>query len=183
VKAAKSVMVYDPLLSPQEKAALEELGCVNIHHNELCRRQVHTCTLFYMPHCGRAMYNNLLWANWSPQFLSKVTIIGNSFQSYIERVPHQEMRENAPFILKVGCDNLQVVMHTIILIQMMEYCQEHPLPPYIEPTVFNDLCLHTFPLDKLLSAPSETWSPLPPPPSHSSDPEIITTPMEQRMLS
>jgi hypothetical protein len=34
---AKSVMVYDPLLSPQEKAALEELGCVNIHHNEVIR--------------------------------------------------------------------------------------------------------------------------------------------------
>lgn len=154
-KEAKSVLVYDPLLSSQEKAALEKLGCINIHHNELCQRQVQGCTLFYMPHCGQAMYNNLLWANWSPQHLMKLTLIGNSFQSYVERAPHREMKEKAPFIFKV-----------------MDYCQEYPLPRYVEPTVFNDLCLHTFPLDRLLSAPPGMWTSVPPP-SHPSDPEII----------
>lgn len=100
------MMVYDPLLSSEEKAALNELGCTNIEQNEvifrvyeyihtftlisemyvqLCRRRVQTYTLFYMPHCGQAMYNNLLWANWSPHNLSKVALIGNSFQSYMER--------------------------------------------------------------------------------------------------
>lgn len=52
---------------------------------QLCQRRVQAHTLFYMPHCGRAMYNNLLWANWSPQDLSQLALIGNSFQSYMER--------------------------------------------------------------------------------------------------
>ena len=32
-----------------------------------------------MPHCGRPLYNNLLWSNWQPHLLSHVIIIGNSF--------------------------------------------------------------------------------------------------------
>ena len=97
--------IYDPVLSSTEETALEELGFTYIHHNEvhvvaylhagsvnltisthqLCRRRAEVPMLFYMPHCGRAMYNNLLWANWSPQLLAKMALIGNSFHSYIER--------------------------------------------------------------------------------------------------
>ena len=29
--------------------------------------------------------------------------------------------------------------------QLLHHCQEHPLPPYPDPTVFNNLSLHTFP--------------------------------------
>lgn len=42
-------------------------------------------TVFYMPHCGTALYNNLLWSNWSADALSRVVIIGNSFQGLEER--------------------------------------------------------------------------------------------------
>lgn len=35
IMQAKSVRVYDPLLSSQEKAALKELGCINIESNEV----------------------------------------------------------------------------------------------------------------------------------------------------
>lgn len=41
--------------------------------------------MFFMLHCGKAMYNNLLWRNWSKQHLEKVYIIGNDFSSYEER--------------------------------------------------------------------------------------------------
>lgn len=85
VKQARRVLVYDPILSSQENAALEKLGCICIDKNEACKRKVEDYTLFYMPHCGRAMYNNILWANWSPEQLSKVALIGNSFHSYLER--------------------------------------------------------------------------------------------------
>lgn len=42
-------------------------------------------TVFYMPHCGTALYNNLLWSNWSVDALAKVLIIGNSFRGLEER--------------------------------------------------------------------------------------------------
>ena len=52
---------------------------------QMCKYTTKECTLFYMPHCGIAMYNNLLWANWDHSILSKIAIIGNRFSSYNER--------------------------------------------------------------------------------------------------
>ena len=42
-------------------------------------------TIFYMPHCGTALYNNLLWSNWSLDALSQMLLIGNSFRGLEER--------------------------------------------------------------------------------------------------
>lgn len=42
-------------------------------------------TLFYLMHCGKALYNNLLWKNWSTQCLPRLSVIGNSFSSMRER--------------------------------------------------------------------------------------------------
>jgi len=42
-------------------------------------------TLFYMLHCGKALYNNLVWANWNPVHLNNTIIIGNSFTGMSER--------------------------------------------------------------------------------------------------
>lgn len=52
---------------------------------QMCKYTTKECTLFYMPHCGIAMYNNLLWANWDPATLSDMAVIGNRFSSYNER--------------------------------------------------------------------------------------------------
>ena len=37
-----------------------------------------------MLHCGKPLYNSVLWANWGPG-LSNVIILGNRFSSYQER--------------------------------------------------------------------------------------------------
>ena len=52
---------------------------------QMCKHTAQQATLFYMPHCGKAMYNNLLWANWNPTLLSQIAIVGNRFSSYNER--------------------------------------------------------------------------------------------------
>lgn len=52
-------------------------------------------TVFYMVHCGKALYNNLLWRNWSPAALSKLVIIGNSFRGIEERSGHTPGRLSA----------------------------------------------------------------------------------------
>ena len=61
---SRSLLLYDPLLSSLELAVLRSLGIVVIDYNEEAKRRVSRCTVFYMPHCGQALYNNLLWANW-----------------------------------------------------------------------------------------------------------------------
>ncbi|XP_047616889.1 SRR1-like protein isoform X3 [Phacochoerus africanus] len=78
--------IYDPLFSQIEITVLNTLGVVVLSENEEGKRSV--CgepTVFYMLHCGTALYNNLLWSNWSVEALSKLVIIGNSFRGLEER--------------------------------------------------------------------------------------------------
>ena len=65
LKASSSLLLYDPLLSSLEAAVLRALGIELIEENEEAKRPVSRCTVFYMPHCGEALYNNMLWANWA----------------------------------------------------------------------------------------------------------------------
>lgn len=49
------------------------------------KRHIQDPTLFYMIHCGKALYNNLLWSNWSMEGLANLVVIGNSFRGIEER--------------------------------------------------------------------------------------------------
>lgn len=77
-----SVWVYDPVLSEDELVVVESFGCRRIPVNEACRRAVSHPTLFFMLHCGMAMYTNLLGANWGREGLRHVAILGNPLSSY-----------------------------------------------------------------------------------------------------
>lgn len=35
--------------------------------------------LFFMPHCPRRLYSNLLWANWAPDALPRLVVAGNRY--------------------------------------------------------------------------------------------------------
>ncbi|XP_035659401.1 SRR1-like protein [Branchiostoma floridae] len=80
-----SCFVYDPLFSSSEKQLLEKLGFQLIQKNEEGKRPVNRRTLFYMPHCGKPLYNNLLWSNWGPQ-LSNLAVLGNSLSNMALRL-------------------------------------------------------------------------------------------------
>jgi len=103
-----SCSVYDPVFSASECDALKELGFTVLTENEVCvthsfsiilfcsqfiasfslqegKRPVYQPTLFYLMHCGKALYNNLLWRNWTPQTLQNIIIIGNRFHGIQER--------------------------------------------------------------------------------------------------
>ena len=48
--------------------------------NEKAMREVESSVmLVFMPHCPKALYNNLLFSNWSIDRLSRLIIFGNSF--------------------------------------------------------------------------------------------------------
>ncbi|XP_055002702.1 SRR1-like protein [Sorex araneus] len=135
--------VYDPLFSPCETAALQALGVTVLSENEEGKRSVSgEPTLFYMPHCGTALYNNLLWRNWSPDALSHMLIIGNSFGALQDRMLTRILQKNYPYIAKI-----------------LQGLEELPIPetPQYSDT-FNDTSVHWFPEPKLRQLPEDTWA-------------------------
>ncbi|XP_011763749.1 SRR1-like protein isoform X2 [Macaca nemestrina] len=93
--------VYDPLFSQLEIEVLNTLGVTVLSENEEGKRSIRgERTIFYMLHCGTALYNNLLWSNWSVDALSKMVIIGNSFKGLEERLLARILQKNYPYIAK-----------------------------------------------------------------------------------
>lgn len=76
------VEVFDPVISLTESRVLEALGCFVLSVNEEGRRQALKPILFYMPHCEAELYENLLQTNWSGDMLSRIVLLGNSFDTY-----------------------------------------------------------------------------------------------------
>lgn len=59
-------------------------------------------------HCGKALYNNLLWKNWNTQCLPLMIIIGNSFNGMRDRfVQHMN---NVDASQEIGLDNVLCFM-------------------------------------------------------------------------
>uniref|UniRef100_A0A8C3EHX8 SRR1 domain containing n=1 Tax=Corvus moneduloides TaxID=1196302 RepID=A0A8C3EHX8_CORMO len=140
--------LFDPAFSAREAAALRALGLCLLPENEEGKHGVEgSATLFYMVHCGKALYNNLLWSNWSPAALSKLVIIGNSFRGIEERSGHildrlwclQPCSPLLPPTVLKGVEEVALPSH----------------PRYLD--TFNDTSVHWFPLDKLQELSPEVW--------------------------
>ncbi|XP_004387696.2 SRR1-like protein [Trichechus manatus latirostris] len=134
--------VYDPLFSQLEIAVLNTLGVTVLSENEEGKRSI--CgepTVFYMLHCGTALYNNLLWSNWSVDALSKMVIIGNSFRGLEERLLTRILQKNYPYIAKI--------------FKGLEELEFPQTPQYTD--IFNDTSVHWFPAQKLKQLSADTW--------------------------
>ncbi|XP_054450385.1 SRR1-like protein [Pteronotus mesoamericanus] len=135
--------VYDPLFSQLEIAVLNTLGVTVLRENEEGKRSV--CgepTIFYMLHCGTALYNNLLWSNWSADALSKMVIIGNSFKGLEERLLTRILQKNYAYVAKI-----------------LKGLEEHAFPQSPQYTdTFNDTAVHWFPVRKLCQLSPDTWA-------------------------
>ncbi|XP_033030651.1 SRR1-like protein isoform X2 [Lacerta agilis] len=105
------------------------------------KRCIHNPTIFYMVHCGKALYNNLLWSNWSIEALSRTVIIGNSFKGIEDRVLSRIFQKDYSYIAKV------------LIATDEEALPSHP--QYLD--IFNDTSVHCFPLEKLRELPPEIW--------------------------
>lgn len=136
-------------------------------------------------HCGKALYNNLLWKNWSPQCLPLMIIIGNSFNGVRDRLV-RDIREWGSQCLR----NWEVTSsvcrpdRTIerefkrdygYIAQATSVCEERQLPcPSRLIDVFSDTAVITFPASSLNSLPQSTWAEPPEPQyQHCPDLEII----------
>ncbi|XP_028904767.1 SRR1-like protein [Ornithorhynchus anatinus] len=134
--------VFDPAFSPLEIAVLDDLGVTVLQENEEGKRGVgDEPTLFYMVHCGTALYNNLLWSNWSVEALARTVIVGNSFGGIGERLATRIFLRDYPYVA-----------------QILEGTEEVAFPQTPEYTdVFNDTSLHWFPVPKLRELPPRVW--------------------------
>ncbi|KAM6930785.1 SRR1-like protein [Xenentodon cancila] len=150
--------VYDPIFSSAERDILRELGLTVLTENEEGKRLATKPTLFYLMHCGKALYNNLLWKNWSAQCLSPIVIIGNSFTSMRERSIEREFKQQYSYISKA-----------------VDLCEERMLPcPSRLIDVFSDTAVITFPANSLNKFPQSSWGDSPEPQyQHCDDLEII----------
>ncbi|KAM3570039.1 hypothetical protein VYU27_007886 [Nannochloropsis oceanica] len=86
--------VYDPLFDGLDTHLLTLLGWHVLPHNEHGKRRALTPTVFFMPCCHRRLYSNLLWANWSPDCLQNVLLVGNRLRSYEERTLASEKEKD-----------------------------------------------------------------------------------------
>jgi hypothetical protein len=75
-------VVYDPVLSTVEQNAINAFNCNCLSVNENGRRTVNRPTLFFMPHCDITLTDSVLEANWTPENLNKIIILGNSLKRY-----------------------------------------------------------------------------------------------------
>ncbi|XP_056585866.1 SRR1-like protein isoform X3 [Triplophysa dalaica] len=122
------------------------------------KRAVSQPTLFYLMHCGKALYNNLLWKNWSPQTLPNIVIIGNSFHGIQERMLQREFERDYSFLSYV----IRVCEETSLA------CSQRFLD------VFNDTALVQFPPENLNRLGDCTWTETSEPLyQHCKDLEII----------
>mmetsp|Transcript_97549 Transcript_97549/g.142740 ORF Transcript_97549/g.142740 Transcript_97549/m.142740 type:complete len:185 (+) Transcript_97549:3-557(+) len=136
--------MYDPVLTENEKEAAIELGFTLLTLNEVGLRRVHQNTLFYMPHCGRRLYSNVLRANWGPTRLPHLLIIGNSFQGYRLRMLTDHKAKRSCCVEKIG-DELTF---------------ESRLPRAQEEDVFADTAVITFPTAALQMRTPSFWTEL-----------------------
>lgn len=92
----EQIEIFDPSFQDIDKETLSSLSRPQftlIEENEFCARRlsdserVNSCVLFYMPHLDKYLYNNLVGVNWDRSCLSRLVILGNSFQEMIDNEP------------------------------------------------------------------------------------------------
>ncbi|EAL70353.1 hypothetical protein DDB_G0274921 [Dictyostelium discoideum AX4] len=130
----ESIYIYDPVMNNLEKQLISKIGFKLIEINEEGKRKANTTnndenfTIFYMPFCGRKLYDNVLWANW--ETLSNIIIIGNSFNLYIDSINRVE-EDHLPFSYTTKTFGI----HDELLFPNN----------YTTQFIFHDLAIHLFP--------------------------------------
>lgn len=110
-------------------------------------------TLFYLPHCPKQLVNNLLWANFCHQRLTKVILLTNSFHTIVLRSPSR--------ILASSASNIQ---------KLDPFAVEIALPDFESGDIFNDLAVIHF--ENLPEPESDFWTDNPEP-VYTEDIELI----------
>jgi hypothetical protein len=99
------LVAYDPMFNAVDRLVLAETKCTVLRANMEGRhpaRQDAAATLFYMPHCGRLLYNNAVYANWGSG-LRRMFIIGNSIVDAKTNAHHTQVSKYVCVHVWVAC--------------------------------------------------------------------------------
>lgn len=140
-RPAGKCYIYDPVFGKLDQLIIERFELELIPRNEEAKRCVSQKTLFFVPHCGKPLYNNILWANWGVG-LENIIIFGNSFASYQERLPLHQLKLEASYIARI-----LPMTHEVKLQRFINHDD-----------IFNDTSLHYWMADELCKKPSLFWN-------------------------
>jgi len=147
--------VNDPIFFCGEVELLRRLKLEVISENLECKLKCQVPTIIFLPHCPKQLTNNLLYANWFPEGLAKLSLISNSFSSTVERGIKSDIERNAQLLSSLVEAEMveEVVMSNIFRFE----------------DVFNDMALHQF--SGMAGAKEGFWDVKPP--EYSEDAEFI----------
>lgn len=90
------IELYDPVFSPIDGEVLKTRGMRVLTRDESDRyvgpsaSPTEAPMFFFMPHCEAVLYEGLLRANWAaPESLRGHAVLGNNFETYVERWSHR----------------------------------------------------------------------------------------------
>mmetsp|Transcript_15813 Transcript_15813/g.64604 ORF Transcript_15813/g.64604 Transcript_15813/m.64604 type:complete len:206 (-) Transcript_15813:2320-2937(-) len=92
LKILGDVLVFEPQFHEYDSILAKELAFTASTFSDDALFSASTPTLFFMPHCPRQLYNNVLQSNWKATQLSNVMIIGNKFSNYYLQIRPRQMR-------------------------------------------------------------------------------------------
>lgn len=103
-----SIYFYDPIFNANDKFILTDVFKFNIlTKNDECKynilndlKELNLATLFYMPHCCKSLYNNLLYSNWSYEALNNLYLFSNSFKLIYDYTLEDILIRNYKYLLK-----------------------------------------------------------------------------------
>jgi hypothetical protein len=94
------IYYHDPCTTEVERNVLHTLHVEWIPENERGQRCVHSVpTLFFLPHCPRTLYENVMKTNWEhvTQCSSHIYMIGNSIRDMCELMRQPSEQQPPPF--------------------------------------------------------------------------------------
>ncbi|KAF8968378.1 hypothetical protein BDZ97DRAFT_1902982 [Flammula alnicola] len=107
--AQDAVSVYDPVFTAEDKVLFEELQMrvlsknnARFFHSSSADYALAAPTICFMPHCDIELYEAVLRSNWSLEGLSKLFILGNQLQEYIDNKPTSALESTVPCLLRAA---------------------------------------------------------------------------------
>ncbi|KAJ8903647.1 hypothetical protein NDN08_004749 [Rhodosorus marinus] len=92
LKILGDVFVFEPQFHEYDSILAKELAFTASPLSDDALFSAASPTLFFMPHCPRQLYNNVLQSNWKATQLSNAMIIGNKFSNYYLQIRPRQMR-------------------------------------------------------------------------------------------